>query len=112
MVTAGVLCFAPLAVAASPERFPASGPHRSCPFVKVPEIYPGQEADGIGPQEIDVFGHGAPSCGQADHLLRVAPTRVPEHHWGRVNGWRCVWEVAWEECKRGGVRVYASSPGD
>ena len=80
--------------------------------MKVPEIYPGYPANGIGPQEIDLFGHGWPSCSTADHLLRVAPTKIPAHRWGRFDGWRCVWELVWEECKRGGVRVYAANPGD
>jgi hypothetical protein len=98
--------------AAVPESFPQSGPHRSCPFVTVPEIYPGYEPGGIGPQEIDEFGHGMPSCRFADRLLRTVPTRIPEKQWGSFEGWRCVWIVSWEECKRNHVRVYASNPGD
>jgi hypothetical protein len=97
-------CWASIALAASPERFPMSGPHQSCPFVSVPQIYPGSRPSAIGPQEIDLFGRGAPSCAQADHLLRVAPVRITERRWGRVNGWHCVWEVGFEECKRGSVR--------
>jgi hypothetical protein len=111
-LTVAALGFAQAALGASPERFPLTGPHRICPYVKVPAIYPGYPPNANGPQEIDLFGHGWPSCGTADHLLRVAPARIPEHHWGRFNGWLCVWELAWEECKRGGVRVYAANPGD
>lgn len=98
--------------AAAPESFPRSGPHRGCPFVTVPEIYPGYPPGGVGPQEIDEFGRGLPSCQFADRLLRTAPTRIPEKQWGKLAGWRCVWIVSWEECKRNQTRVYASNPGD
>ena len=101
-----------VAVAASPERFPTTGPHKSCPFVRVPEIYPGYPANGIGAQEIALFGGGWPSYGSADRLLRSAPTKVSEHRWRRFDGWRCVWEVGWEECKRARACVYVSNPGD
>ena len=103
---------APAVLAASPEPFPSSGPSHTCPRVKVPQIYPGFPSSGIGPQEIDEFGHPTPTCGFADHLVRLAPRRIHEHKWGRVNGWNCVWVVAFEECKTHGVRIYAANPGD
>jgi hypothetical protein len=100
------------ALGASPESFPRVGPSRTCPQATVPQIYPGYPPGGIRPQEIDIFGRDGPSCAQAIRLLRLAPTKVAQHRWGRVGTWRCVWQVAWEECKRAAVRVYASNPGD
>jgi hypothetical protein len=109
----GLLCslaFAPAAFAASPERLPSVPTSRECPQVLVPELFPGGSSS--APEEIDIFGRGAPSCGQAVHLLRLAPTRIASGRWGRVGAWRCVWKVALEECRRGSVRLFASNPGD
>jgi hypothetical protein len=97
---------------ASPEPFPTAERHWGCPQVRVPEIYPGYPSNGIGLQEIDLFGRHVPTCARADHLMRLVPTRIPKHRWGRMDGWRCVWVAAWEECKRSTTRVYASDPGD
>lgn len=112
VAVAVLVSFASLAVAASPARLPSTNPHKSCPQVSIPQIYPGYDRSGIGPQEVDLYGRGWPSCSAADHLLRVAPKRIPEHRWGLISGWRCVWEVSYEECKRGDVRVFAVNPGD
>ena len=113
MSGAGLLCslaLAPAALAACPERLPAVPRTRECPQVPVPELYPGGPES--GPQEIDIFGRGAPSCGQAVRLLRLAPTRIAIGRWGHVGAWRCVWILASEECRHGSVRLFADNPGD
>jgi hypothetical protein len=48
-------------------------------------------------------------CGPSPPLRADEGPRAPM---ATLRRWRCVWEVGWEECKRGGARVYASNPGD
>jgi hypothetical protein len=62
--------------------------------------------------EIDVFGSPAPSCRFAGGRIRAAVAQLPEHTWGRIDDWKCVWELTAAFCKHDRVSLYASNPGD
>jgi hypothetical protein len=62
---------------------------------------------------LDISGRPAPPCRYSANLIRAAVARIPENTWGKIGGWRCIWELpSAAVCRRQAVRIYADNPGD